>query len=114
MKRDMTAQEIEDRTAHYADLQPMTVPIDRSIVPEAAMDVIFARKIMPIIMEQTKNPFGDVSAIFDANTLERVQSAGSSGVIKEFHFHDQEIALRHNHAVVKQYIEDFEQHSAAE
>jgi hypothetical protein len=50
----------------------------------------------------------------DANTLERVQSAVSSGVIKEFHYQDQEIALPHNHAVVKQYIEDFEQHSAAE
>ena len=50
----------------------------------------------------------------DANTLERVQSAVSSGVINEFHFHDQEIALRHNHATVKQYIEDFERQTATE
>lgn len=50
----------------------------------------------------------------DANTLERVQSAIGSGVINEFHFHDQEIALRHNHAVVKQYVEDFERRTAAE
>lgn len=50
----------------------------------------------------------------DANTLERVQSAIGSGVINEFHFHDQEIALRYNNAVVKQYIEDFERRTAAE
>lgn len=69
MKRDMTADEIDTRTAHFSDLQPMTVPIDRSVVSQDAMDVIFARKIMPIIMERTKNPFGDTGAIYGANGL---------------------------------------------
>ncbi len=69
MKRTMTADEIAERTAHFSDLQGMTVPIDRDVVSQDAMDVIFARKIMPIIMERTKNPFGDTGAIYGANGL---------------------------------------------
>jgi quercetin dioxygenase-like cupin family protein len=69
MKRDMTTDEIAGRTARFDDLEAMTVPIDREVVSQDAMDVIFARKIMPIIMERTKNPFGDTGAIYGANGL---------------------------------------------
>ena len=33
------------------------------------MDVIFARKIMPIVLEQTQNAFGSVAAIYGAAGL---------------------------------------------
>ena len=69
MKRTMTADEIDARTGRYADLQPMNVPIDREVVTQPAMDVIFARTIMPIIMERTKNAFGDTGAIYGANGM---------------------------------------------
>lgn len=69
MKRSMTADEIKSRTARFGELESMNVPIDRELVPQDAMDVIFARKILPIIMEKTKNPFGDVGAIYGANGL---------------------------------------------
>ena len=69
MKRQMTKAEIDERTARYTDLESMNVPIDRETVSQDAMDVIFARNILPIIMEKSKNPFGDTSAIFGANGL---------------------------------------------
>lgn len=69
MKRAMTADEIAERTARFADLEPMNVPIDRDVVNQDAMDVIFARRILPIIMERTKNPFGDTGAIYGANGM---------------------------------------------
>ena len=69
MKRTMTSEEIESRTARFGELQSMQVPLDRETVSQDAMDVIFARKILPVIMEKTKNPFGDVGAIYGANGL---------------------------------------------
>jgi len=69
MKRDMTAAEIAERTARFRDLAPMTTPIDRTIVSQDAMDVIFARTILPIVMERTKNPFGSTGAIYGANGM---------------------------------------------
>ena len=67
--RNMTDQEIESRLARFDELQAMNVPIDRNIVSQEAMDVIFARSLMPVIMEESKNPFGDRSAIVGANGL---------------------------------------------
>jgi quercetin dioxygenase-like cupin family protein len=69
MKRSMTSSEITERTARFSDLQSMNVPIDRELVSQDAMDVIFARNILPIIMEKSKNPFGDVGAIYGANGM---------------------------------------------
>ena len=69
MNRDMTAAEIAARTARYADLAPMTTPIDRDIVSQPAMDLIFARTILPIVMERTNNPFGSTGAIYGANGM---------------------------------------------
>lgn len=69
MKRSMTGEEIAERTARFAELEAMNVPIDRAVVSQEAMDVIFARRILPIIMERTKNPFGDTGAIYGANGM---------------------------------------------
>src|SRR4051812_19913982 len=58
--------EIEARVARYNKLQPMSVSKDLDWVPQAAKDIIYARKIMPIILDNTKNPFGDAAPIFGA------------------------------------------------
>jgi len=67
--RNMTDDEIDNRLARFDELQGMSIPIDRDIVSQEAMDVIFARTLMPVIMEESKNPFGDRSAIVGANGL---------------------------------------------
>ncbi len=40
----------------------------------------------------------------DLNTLERIQRSLDTGLIKEFHFHDHEAALRHQYHVVRERI----------
>jgi len=65
----MTAAEITERTARFDALQPMSTMKDNDRVAQAAKDLIFARKIMPIVLERTKNPFGDTAAIFGAGGL---------------------------------------------
>ena len=69
MKRSLTDEEIAARTGRFANLRAMTTPIDREVVSQDAMDVVFARKLMPVIMEKTKNPFGDTGAIYGANGM---------------------------------------------
>ena len=65
-KRSMTADEIGSRVARFTDLEPMSTAKDLDWVPQAAMDVIFARDLRPVIIEQTKNPFGTTGAIHGA------------------------------------------------
>ena len=65
-KRSMTAEEIRSRVARFTDLKPMSTSSDLDWVPQEAMDVIFARDLRPIIIEQTKNPFGKTAAIYGA------------------------------------------------
>jgi quercetin dioxygenase-like cupin family protein len=64
--RSMTKEEIARRVARFDQLQPMSTAKDMADVPPAAMDVIFARRLMPVILEKTKNPFGETAAIFGA------------------------------------------------
>ena len=47
----MTEEEITSRLARFEDLKEMNIPIDRSIVSQGAMDVVFASSLMPVIME---------------------------------------------------------------
>jgi quercetin dioxygenase-like cupin family protein len=61
-----TKQEIESRISRFDKLQPMSTAKDLGWVPQGAMDVIFARKLMPVILEDTKNPFGNTAPIFGA------------------------------------------------
>ena len=49
--------------------------------------------------ENTMVEFRDV-VMEDFSTLERIQRALDSGQIKQFHYHDHELALRHQHKVV--------------
>ena len=64
--RNMTKEEISQRVARFDRLQPMSTAKDMADVPQDAMDVIFARRLMPVILEKTKNPFGETAAIFGA------------------------------------------------
>ena len=61
-----TAEEIARRVARYDALQPMSTSRDLEGVPQAAQDIVFARRIMPVILEDTKNPFGNSAPIFGA------------------------------------------------
>jgi quercetin dioxygenase-like cupin family protein len=58
--------ELESRIGRYEDLQAMSTAGDLDWVGQEAMDVFFARKIMPIILDDTKNPFGNSAPIFGA------------------------------------------------
>ncbi len=61
-----TKEEIDKRIGRFANLQAMSTAKDLAWVPQEAMDVFYARKIMPLILEDTKNPFGNIAPIFGA------------------------------------------------
>ena len=65
----MTTAEVLARTARFDKLQAMSTLKDNPAVPEAARDIFLARKIMPIVLEQTQNAFGSVAAIYGAAGL---------------------------------------------
>ena len=65
----MTAAEVRERTARFDNLQAMSTLKDNPVVPQAAKDIFLARKIMPIVLEQTQNAFGNAAAIFGAAGL---------------------------------------------
>ena len=64
--RNPSREELEERVARFDQLQPMSTFKDRADIPQGAKDIIFARKLMPVILEKTKNPFGDTAAIYGA------------------------------------------------
>jgi len=65
----MTAEEVAQRTARFDKLQAMSTLKDSAVVPQEARDIFLARKIMPIVLEQTQNAFGSVAAIYGAAGL---------------------------------------------
>lgn len=65
----MTTADVAQRTARFDQLQAMSTLKDNPVVPEAARDIFLARKIMPILLEQTQNAFGSVAAIYGAAGL---------------------------------------------
>ena len=65
----MTKEEVAQRTARFDQLQAMSTLKDNPAVPLAARDIFLARKIMPIVLEQTQNAFGSVAAIYGAAGL---------------------------------------------
>ena len=65
----MTKEEVAQRTARFDKLQAMSTLKDNPAVPLAARDIFLARKIMPIVLEQTQNAFGSVAAIYGAAGL---------------------------------------------
>ena len=64
-----TAEQLGARVARYADLRPMSVATDLAWVPQGAMDVVYARTILPMILEDQKNPFGKTAPVFGAGGL---------------------------------------------
>lgn len=62
--------------------------------------------------ENTMVEYRDI-VMEDLSTLERIQRAMDTGQIKEFHYHDHELALRHQHKVVTDIIKDYDQRQAA-
>ena len=61
--------------------------------------------------ENTMVEFRDV-VMEDLSTLERIQRALDSGQIKQFHYHDHELALRHQHHVVTRILADYDAEQA--
>src|SRR5688572_2476707 len=61
-----TREELDKRIGRFEQLQPMSTSKDLGWVPQAAMDIVYSRKIMPIMLEDTKNPFGNLAPIFGA------------------------------------------------
>ncbi len=61
-----TKEEIDSRVGRFDKLRPMSTAGDLGWVGQEAMDVFFARKIMPVILNDTNNPFGNDAPIFRA------------------------------------------------
>jgi quercetin dioxygenase-like cupin family protein len=62
-----TREELDRRVSRFSQLkQQSTVTKDLAWVPQEAVDIIFARKLMPVILDDTKNPFGTEAPIFGA------------------------------------------------
>ena len=62
-----TREELEARVSRFGQLKEMTTRTkDLASVPQGAIDVVFARKILPVILDNTKNPFGTSAPIIGA------------------------------------------------
>ena len=61
------AEELERRISRFGQLREMTTR-DHELagISQDAVDIIFARRIMPVILDQTKNPFGSYAPIYGA------------------------------------------------
>jgi len=64
--RTPSRAELDKRIARFNRLEPMSTANDLDWVPQPAKDIVFARKIMPVILEETKSPFGSTAPIFGA------------------------------------------------
>ena len=63
----LTREELERRVSRYNGLKEMTTrTTELAGISEEAVDIIFARKIMPVILDDTKNPFGSYAPIIGA------------------------------------------------
>jgi quercetin dioxygenase-like cupin family protein len=62
-----TREELEARVSRFGQLKEMSTRTqDLADVPQGAIDVVFARKILPVILDNTKNPFGSSAPIIGA------------------------------------------------
>ena len=61
-----SSEELESRIGRFEDLQQMSTAKKYEWCGQDALDVIFARKLMPIILDDTKNPFGNIAPIIGA------------------------------------------------
>ncbi len=62
-----TRAELDSRVSRYKQLREMTTRDNELAgVSQDAVDIIFARKILPVILDDTKNPFGSHAPIYGA------------------------------------------------
>lgn len=66
---NLTRQDLEQRIARFDKLQPMSTTKDLTAAPQEAYDIVFARKLMPVVLEKTDSPFGNVAPIYGAAGL---------------------------------------------
>ena len=81
-------QELERRIARFDKLQPMSTANDLAAVPQEAYDIVFARKLMPVVLEKTESPFGTVAPIYGAAGLSMWISVCPPGQGAALHSHD--------------------------
>lgn len=84
-----TREELDSRIGRFADLQAMSTAGDLEWVGQEAMDVFFARKIMPVILEDAKNPFGSLAPIFGADGVTMFISVMPPGQGPCLHSHNE-------------------------
>jgi len=82
------AEEVAQRTARFDELEPMSTSQDLAHIPQEAMDVIFSRKLMPVILEETKSAFGNSAAIEGAAGMTMFVSISPPGQGPCLHSHD--------------------------
>lgn len=80
--------ELEGRIARFDKLQPMSTAKDLASVPQEAYDIVFARKLMPVVLENTESPFGHVAPIQGAAGLSMWISVCPPGQGPALHSHD--------------------------
>ena len=61
-----SADELDARIGRFDQLSPMSTADDLAWVGQEAMDLFYARKLMPVILDDTKNPFGNDAPIVGA------------------------------------------------
>jgi len=61
-----TADELDARIGRFDELRPMSTTTDLDWVPREAWEIFFAQKIMAVVLEDTKSPFGNDAPIVGA------------------------------------------------
>ena len=61
-----SSEEVKSRVARFDALQQMTTFKEWEQIGQEALDVMFARKLMPVILDDDKNLFGTTSPIIGA------------------------------------------------
>jgi hypothetical protein len=61
-----SSEELDSRIARFENLRQMSTFKDLEWIGQEAMDVMFARKLMPVMLDDTKNPFGNIAPIIGA------------------------------------------------
>jgi quercetin dioxygenase-like cupin family protein len=82
-----TRAEIEERVARFDRLQPMSTMKDNDRVPLSAKDIIFARTIMPVVLEKTDSPFGNQAPVYGAAGMTMFISVCPPGQGPALHAH---------------------------
>lgn len=83
-----TKDEIEARLGRYSELAPMTTASDLAWMPQGAMDVVFARKIMPVILHDQDKLFGKAAPIMGASGMSMFISVMPPGQGPCLHSHN--------------------------